>query len=273
MSEPGPPGPAPEPPRSAPRRPGLAGAASSADFSLSGAVGGARGVVEASLPTLAFLVVYTVTQDLRAAVVVALVISALALAARALARTSVGPALAGAAGVAISAVVAARTGRAEDFYLPGLLTNAVYALVLAASTVRWPRVGLVPVVGLVVGLLRDGPSWRADPARLRLYRRLTWVIAAVFLLRLAVEVPLYLAGAVVALGVVKLVMGLPLYGAAIWVCWSVLRRLPPLGPQPDPGVDPEPDPQPGGTAAPTGTAQPTGTTQPTGTARPGGSTG
>lgn len=211
-----------------PQRPrsGLAGAGA-ADFSLSGAVGGVRGVAEATLPTLAFLVVYTALQDLRVAVVVALAISALALAARALARTSVAPALAGAAGVALSAVLAARTGRAEDFYLPGLLINAAYAVVAAASTARWPRVGPVPLVGLVVGPLRDGPAWRTDPARLGLYRRLTWLFVGVFLVRLAVEVPLYLSGAVVALGVVKLVLGIPFYAAAVWVCWAVLRRVPP----------------------------------------------
>ena len=214
------------PERARPERSGLAGA-SSADFSLGSAVGGVRGVAEAALPTLAFVVVYTATQDLRTAVVVALVVSALALAARALSRTPLGPALAGAAGVAISAVLAARTGRAEDFYLPGLLVNAGYAVVMAASTARWPRVGPVPVVGLVVGPLRDGPAWRTDPARLGLYRRLTWVFVAVFLLRLAVEVPLWLAGAVVALGVVKLVAGLPLFAVAVWVCWAALRRVPP----------------------------------------------
>lgn len=214
MSEPGPP------------RSGLAGAGA-ADFSLSGAVGGVRGVAEATLPTLAFLVVYTALRDLRAAVVVALAISALALAVRVLSRTSVVPALAGAAGVALSAVLAARTGRAQDFYLPGLLVNAAYAVVAVASTARWPRVGPVPLVGLVVGPLRDGPAWRTDPVRLGLYRRLTWLFAGLFLLRLVVEVPLYLSGAVVALGVVKLVMGIPLYAGAVWVCWAALRSVPP----------------------------------------------
>lgn len=222
MSEAGPAGTRPEgPPRS-----GLAGA-SAQDFSLAGAVGGVRGVAETVMPTLAFLVVYTALQDLRTAVVVALAISALALAVRALARTSVVPALAGAVGVALSALLAARTGRAVDFYTPGLLINAAYAVVAAASTARWPKVGPVPLVGLVVGPLRDGPAWRTDPVRLGLYRRLTWLFAGLFLLRLVVEVPLYLSEAVVVLGVVKLVMGIPLYAAAVWVCWAVLRRVPP----------------------------------------------
>ena len=49
---------------------------------------------------------------------------------------------------------------------------------------------------------------------------------AVFTLRLAVQVPLYLADAVTALGVARLVMGLPLYALGLWLAWSVSAPAP-----------------------------------------------
>ncbi|MDN5692837.1 MAG: DUF3159 domain-containing protein, partial [Micrococcaceae bacterium] len=64
------------------------------------------------------------------------------------------------------------------------------------------------------------------PRRRRAYAAATWVMAAVFALRLAVQVPLYLADAVTALGVARLVMGLPLYALGLWLAWSVSAPAP-----------------------------------------------
>ena len=50
--------------------------------------------------------------------------------------------------------------------------------------------------------------------------------AGLFLLRLAVQVPLYFAGAVVALGVARTAMGLPLFALGIWLTWLMVRRTP-----------------------------------------------
>ena len=52
------------------------------------------------------------------------------------------------------------------------------------------------------------------------------------------------AGAVTALGVTRLAMGLPLFAAAAWVTWLALRRA-------GTGVSPQPDrPSPEAPAAP-----------------------
>jgi hypothetical protein len=48
---------------------------------------------------------------------------------------------------------------------------------------------------------------------------------ALFGLRLLVEVPLYLANAVVALGFVKLIMGVPMYALSAWFTWLAVRPL------------------------------------------------
>jgi hypothetical protein len=55
----------------------------------------------------------------------------------------------------------------------------------------------------------------------------TLLWAGLFGLRLAVQVPLYLAGepAVQALATAKLVMGIPLYGLTLWLTWLLLRSV------------------------------------------------
>jgi uncharacterized membrane protein len=42
-------------------------------------------------------------------------------------------------------------------------------------------------------------------------------------MRLGVQVPLYLAEQAGALAATKLVMGLPLYAAVLWVTWLMVR--------------------------------------------------
>ncbi len=216
----------------------LAQAATAQDFSLAAAIGSPRDVVESTLPTLAFVVVYTVTSGLRLAVTIALAAAAASLLLRAVTRRPLAPAVAGAVVVVVCALLASRTGRAQDFYVPGLVINAVYGAALALSVISWPRVGSFPIVGLVVGPLSTGAGWRADAARMSVYRRLTALLALMFVLRLAVQLPLFWAGAVAALGVVKLVMGIPLTAAFVWVAWSALRRTPAQVVGPDEPVRP-----------------------------------
>jgi hypothetical protein len=140
--------------------------------------------------------------------------------ARVVRRQSPVYALAGVAGVAVAGYVAQRTGRAEDFFLPGLLINIAYAgIYLVSILVGRPLIGLI-VAGLSGG--GDG-SWHRDPARRRAYARASWVWVGLFLLRIAVQLPLYLAGAVVALGVARVAMGLPLFAVGIWLSWLLLR--------------------------------------------------
>lgn len=212
---------------------GVGRAASGERFSLAAAVGGPRGAAEAVLPGLVFVIVVTATRSLVWAGGLALGVAALAALARLVARQPLQQALAGAVGVGVCALTAWRTGDAVDFYWWGLLLNAVYAVVLAVSTLPLPKAGPLPggplpVTGLLVAAARGGGpgsgDWRRDPAQLRLHRRLTWMWVGLFAVRLAVQTPLYLAGAVTALGVARLAMGLPLFAAAAWVTWLALRR-------------------------------------------------
>ena len=84
--------------------------------------------------------------------------------------------LAGFVGVALAAFIADRTGRAEDFFLPGLLLNAAYATAyLVSIAIRWPLLGVI--LGPMTG---EGMSWRKDPERVRLYSRASWIWVGVF---------------------------------------------------------------------------------------------
>jgi hypothetical protein len=185
------------------------------------ALGGPQGIADSSIPALAFVLVYTFNgNELNVAAWVAVGVGALITVIRLLRRESLQFAVAGFAGVAIAAFIASKTGKAEDFFLPGLLLNAGYALAyLVSIAVRWPLIGVI--LGPIGG---DGMAWRKDPAKVRLYSRASWIWVGVFLLRLAVQLPLYLAGSLLALGIAKTAMGLPIFLLAIWLTFLVLRR-------------------------------------------------
>jgi hypothetical protein len=191
------------------------------------ALGGPQGIADSSIPALAFVLVYTFGgNELSLAAWVAVGVGALITVVRLLRRESLQFALAGFAGVAIAAFIASRTGKAEDFFLPGLLLNAGYALAYVVSiVVRWPLIGVI--VGPLGG---EGMAWRRDPEQVRLYTRASWIWVGVFALRLAVQLPLYLAGALLALGIAKTAMGLPIFLLAIWLTFLVLRS----GEEPEP---------------------------------------
>jgi hypothetical protein len=188
---------------------------------LARAVGGPLGVAESTLPAAAFVAVATATRDTVAAAVTAVSLAAVLAGTRIVRGQTPKFALAGVAGVAIAGYVASRTGRVEDFFLPGLLINIGYAAAWAISiAVRWPLLGVI-----VAGLTGGGGRWREDPVRLRAYSRASWIWVALFLSRVAVQLPLYLAGALVALGAARIAMGVPLFAVGIWLCWLLLRDV------------------------------------------------
>ncbi|MEF2977894.1 DUF3159 domain-containing protein [Subtercola sp. YIM 133946] len=187
--------------------------------SLLRAMGGIRGLIESILPGLAFLVIYTVTRDLTPSVIAPLVVAVVFIIVRLVTRSPVMPAVVGLVGVGISAALALVTGKAEDNFLPGLIINAVSIVVLLVSIVaRWPLIGLI--VGVLTG---DAVGWRTDAAKFRVVLIATWCWVGLFAIRLGVEGPLYLAGNAEALASVKLLLGVPLYAAMLWVTWLLVR--------------------------------------------------
>jgi hypothetical protein len=185
------------------------------------AIGGPLGMAETSIPAVAFVVAYTASgSDTNTAAAVAVGIALVLTAVRLVRRQSPVHALSGLVGVAFAAFIATRSGRAENFFLPGLLANLAYASAFLVSiAAKRPLVGLI-----VANLDGEGSEWCKDPLRVRAFVRASWMWAGLFSLRLLVQLPLYLAGSVVALGVVKTAMGLPLFGIGLWLTWLLVRR-------------------------------------------------
>lgn len=183
------------------------------------AIGGWRGMIDSGLPTAVFVTVYTVSgqrlrESLIAAVIVALILGVL----RIIQKRSLQQVGAGFAGVAIAAAFSAWTGRAEDFFLPGVITNAVYGTVFLISIlIRWPLLGVI--VGLLTG---QGMAWRKSRELQRVFAAASWIWVGLFAGRLLLQVPLYLAGEVELLGAVRIVLGWPAFIAAAYFTYRVL---------------------------------------------------
>jgi hypothetical protein len=185
-----------------------------------GAVGGTRGLVEALLPGIGFLVVYTLTQNLVWSVSAPVTVAIGFIAARLIQRSPLTPAIAGLVGIAASAGVALWSGRAEDNFLLGFIVNGVWiAGLLISLMIRRP------LVGVVAGLLAEDPRWHDDVATRRVATWATWMWVGMFSLRLSVQLPLYWAGAVSTLAMWKLLLGVPLYAAVLWITWLLMRAV------------------------------------------------
>lgn len=209
---------------------------------LSKALGGRRGMAEAALPTILFTVLWLTTKDLDLALTVSIGSAVLLLVVRLVQRSSVQFVLNALFGILIGWFFvwrsAASGGSADDqalaYFLPGLLYNGAYFVVMALSCLtRWPLVGFM--VGSVTG---DPTAWRNDRAVVNLCSRLTWVLALPCLLRVVVQLPIYLAGrsgsmsadtAVALLGTLKIGLGWPLQLAALGtMVWLLARNHTPM---------------------------------------------
>lgn len=183
-------------------------------------IGGVRGLVEALGPGLVFLAVFIVAQSLNPALIASVAVGVVLLVARLVTRATVMPAVSGLVGIIVCALFARVGGQARDYYVPGFFINAAYIVALAVSAlVRWP------LLGIIFGMLRgEEVRWRASRRRMRLNTAATWLVTGVLALRLVVQVPLYFADQVAALGTARLVMGTPLYIGAIALAWVMTRQ-------------------------------------------------
>jgi len=189
-----------------------------------GALGGTKGLIDSGLPAIVFLVTFNVTDELRTAIWGALGLSLVLAMYRLARKDTIQHSISGVIGVLICAYFANRSGNATDFYIPKLLTNLGYGSVyLIANLVGWP------ILGLVLGpLLGENLTWRKNPARKKMYLKASWIWVAMFFSRIVVQYPIYKSGNVNLLGTVNLAMGYPLFFAAGYGTWLVIKSEPPV---------------------------------------------
>lgn len=195
-------------------------ASTDSQFDLMGAMGGWRGLIESTGPGLVFVVVFVAARELTPALIGSLALAAAVIIARLIQRSDLTQAFSGSLGVLIGVLWAWRTGEAADYFAWGFIVNAAWSLGLLISLlVRWPAFGFI-VAGLQS---RHLTQWRDNPATYRTAKLLTFMWLGLFLSRLLVQLPLYFADNVGALGTARLAMGVPATVLVVWLSWLVVR--------------------------------------------------
>jgi len=189
------------------------------EFNWYDAVGGRRGMVESVAPGLVFVVTYVIHPTLWPALIGSLGVALVLAVLRLVQRGTVMGALSGLGGIVIGAIWAATTGRAENVYAWGLWVNGAWlAGCLLSIVIRWP------VAAVVVAVLKGQyKGFRQDQVLMQRGYWVTWLLAGLFGLRLAVQLPFYFQAQVAWLGAFKLAMGLPLFALVLWIAWWWMR--------------------------------------------------
>lgn len=185
---------------------------------LLGQMGGFSGLIYSALP-VAVLVPVNTAFGLLPAISAALGVAAAVLLWRLFRRDSVRPALAGFLAVGISALIAWVVGESKGYFLLGIWTSLLWAVVFSASVlIRRPVVGYV--WSWVNGHDR---SWRSSRKALLAFdlATLTWVL--VFGARFVVQHHLYDADQTGWLGVARIAMGWPLAAVGALVTYLAIR--------------------------------------------------
>ena len=186
---------------------------------LANALGGWKGILDSGLPSMVFILGYMISDhDLKLSIWAALGSAAVLAVVRLIQRQTLQQVLSGLLGVAIAAYLTSRTGSAENFFLPGILTNLAYFTVCLVSIfIKRPLLGFV-----IAGMRGQDMSWRKDPAAHRLFSTATWIWTLVFGIRVGLMLPLYFAGMTEALGVLKIVLGWPLFALGAYATYRLL---------------------------------------------------
>ncbi|MET0418045.1 MAG: DUF3159 domain-containing protein [Actinoplanes sp.] len=194
-------------------------------------LGGVRGLIESSLPVLAFVMFNVLLGDSvvglekRTALswaIAGAVMSAVGIGAyRLIRKEPVRHAVNGLFGIAIGAFLAWRTGNAEDFYLPGILLTFGQAAVLLLSVVFRK-----PLIGYAWGIManKGQQDWFGNARLFRTFQWLTllWVVS--LSLRAGIQYFLWAQGEANALGIVRILISWPIYaGTFAFTAWAIHR--------------------------------------------------
>lgn len=171
---------------------------------LSELVSGRVGIADGVVPPLAFVALNPFL-GLAASGAVGLGTAVMITVWRLLQGRTVRFAVAGLAGTGLAAALALRSGSAEDYFLPGIISGAVTTALIVASI----AVGR-PFVAWTSWLSRGWPiRWYWHQQVRPAYTRASWIWAGFFALRTATQWWLYAGGETIGLAVVRVVLGWP----------------------------------------------------------------
>ncbi|GAB3126429.1 DUF3159 domain-containing protein [Tsukamurella serpentis] len=207
-------------------------------------IGGWQGMVYSALPVAAFVPANSLW-GLRGGAIAALAVAALVAVIRVATRSSLQPAISGFFGVAVCVAIAMFVGgNGKGYFLYGIVMQAVFAVVFAASLlIRMPLVGVLwhlfadrgapapassePPGDAAQATSKQGtaaPDWRADRRQFRVFAWLTVLWIVMFSIRFAVQFALYVGDDVGGLGIARILMGWPMFAAGLLVTFFVARR-------------------------------------------------
>jgi hypothetical protein len=191
------------------------------------ALGGKRGLVDSGLPAVVFVFVNSVVTafadrdaGLRAALYAAVAVGVGVVALRLARRETLQQALSGFFALALAVWLAARSGEARDFFLPGIFINVAYGGAFFVSALAGR-----PLIGYVYAAI-DGldRTWRQDRRLRRVFTVATVGWAGVFLARAVVQGALYAMDRPGLLAAARLLMGWPVTIAAVAVTIAWVKR-------------------------------------------------
>ncbi|MDF0528898.1 DUF3159 domain-containing protein [Tsukamurella sp. 8F] len=183
-------------------------------------VGGLSGLVQSAIPSTVFVVVHSAA-GMTHAIVAAIACAAALVVIRALRRLTLRPAIGSVVGVAVSSVIAYRSGDPRDYFLPDIWGYTACAAAMAASiAVRWPLAGV-----LWHAMSGTGMRWRSDRRVLFAYSVATATAAAAFATRAGAQIWFYEHDQAGAMVVARLALNYPLWAVtlAVWA-WSIRRE-------------------------------------------------
>lgn len=181
-------------------------------------MGGVSGLIYSSLPVLVFVPVSSAF-GLMPAIAAALGVATLILIWRLIRRDSVQPAISGFFAVGVSALIAYLVGESKGYFLLGIWTSLIWAVVFGVSVLIRR-----PIVGYVWGWVNSHDrGWRDVRKAVLAFdiATITWVV--VFASRFLVQEYLYDADETGWLGVARIAMGWPLTAVAALVTYLAIR--------------------------------------------------
>jgi hypothetical protein len=181
-------------------------------------LGGVSGLVYSSLPVMIFVLVSSLV-GLLAAIAAALAVAMLILLWRLIRHESAQPAVSGFFGVAVCALIAFVAGESRGYFLLGIWTSLLWAVVFSLSVlIRRPVVGYI--WAWAGGHDR---AWRGVRRAVFVFdiATLAWVL--VFAARFVVQRLLYEANEPGLLGVARITMGWPLTAASAVVTYLAIK--------------------------------------------------